>query len=176
MTMYAYVVGHAYPEWVGQPDASRVAFGASGLAVTVMLEDPTMDEESQHMTPNPIHVRFTVLSPHLGFWMFKFGTLPWADAPYSPGILPTRPPLPHIGDGQGLSVHMTLVDTRTGILRYQRLFSLGTSLSQYFVDWAAACPDWTRDQYNQAIDTAYEAYTTTQLADNAVPAARYTLA
>jgi len=171
-----YIVGKTYRQWRGIPDGYRVnTLSRGGLQLEILMNRPT-EEEERDCSQGAVECRFTPVSTALGFWCFRFGGQPWADAPYSPSILPSKPDIPEILDGTGLSVVARLIDTQTGQLRNQRFFSLGTQVSRYFRDWCQEAPGHMGiESYNLAIDTASGAFTSEDLAENTPAYSRWTV-
>ena len=93
------------------------------------------------------------------FFLARFGTMAWIDAPYnkttSQGQI-QRPP-----EGMGIALHIMLVDASTGILVAQRVIGLSTKFTRDLADMISLEPEHSNwDAYLAEIDRIYQMYTT----------------
>lgn len=122
---------------VGKPMAGAlgreegVVFDVSdaGAQINVFFDNPTAEEVLQFHSDEPLEVRFAILGGEI-FMLFKFGDLPWMDAPYNPHLSREL-----TDDGivfpetKGLALQVILADTRTGNVKAIRLVGLMTEFS-----------------------------------------------
>lgn len=115
-------IGHPF-----SPDRSRWPVGPhlwmdeDGIRLALFLPDPS---------PAEIHevyhgkIRFAWVERQMsGFLVFKIGQMPWADAPFSPGLALRGRTLELMERGLHHPVHLFLVDADSGILRGMRFFT-----------------------------------------------------
>jgi hypothetical protein len=86
------------------------------------------------------------------FFLCRFGTGNWMDAPYHPDF--SRYTLPVPGEGEGLLLHVMLIDSSTGVLAAQRAIGLSTEFSAALLQTAAGLPP-SGDDYMLRIKRIY---------------------
>lgn len=97
------------------------------------------------------------------FFLSRFGYLEWMDAPYHRSLSLSLTKTMTIENGMGLSLHMLLIDAKTGILLYQRLIGLGTDFSVALVDDIEQQKEIAILDYHNRINQIYAQYTTGQM-------------
>lgn len=104
------------------PDQVQFDITDSGGLLIIRMSNPTPKE--QQAFKEGIKLRFAVVN-NIIFVLVKFGGLNWMDAPYYRNFSINRTkefkPLP---EGQGLSVHIMLINGANGILVDQRIVVL----------------------------------------------------
>lgn len=126
--MNTFSVGTRYPEFASGADIIRCAVDASGITLFVSLAGISASEEAQFQQDAPFEVRYCVVRG-VFFWLVKFGSMEWMDAPYNPALgEPVE--LDLVDDGAGYALTILLFDSRTGELRNIRLIGLGTDFSR----------------------------------------------
>lgn len=95
------------------------------------------------------------------FFLSRFGTMNWMDAPFHRDLAKeyVRP-----NEGEGLSLHIMLVDARTGILAAQRIIGLQTAFSNALLDMIEEQPAIDA-AYNLTISKIHGKYTTNDLVE-----------
>jgi hypothetical protein len=120
------------------PECAKFDFTPSGPALFIFLVSPA-PEEVEAIRSGPFRVGFfesAIIEDgrHKGtiiFLLFKFGDLPWLDAPFSIHLAQCKTPA-EIEEGLGYGLNIFLIDANTGILRVMRLVGLGTEWSRRF--------------------------------------------
>lgn len=126
--MNAFVVGTRYLEFATGTDIVRCSVDESGIMLTVSLAGISASEEAQFQQDAPFEVRYCVVRG-VFFWLVKFGSMEWMDAPYNPALgEPVE--LDLVDDDNGYALTILLFDSRTGELRNARLIGLGTDFSR----------------------------------------------
>lgn len=163
--MSEYVVGQFYPEFARRSDGVYLSIDDAGILVNVLFNSPTAKERKAFQSREPLSV--CVLRKYdLLVMLLRFSTLPWMDCTFTPNI-GKKPVMQDVPDGAGYAMVVRLFDTRNGMLRTQRMISLGTEISReikHIVDDLSKTP-FARDIYNTQIKTLYSTYKTTDLLD-----------
>lgn len=93
------------------------------------------------------------------FFLCRFGTAPWIDAPYSKSLSNSK--ITRSPDGCGLSLHVMLIDSSTGVLVAQRLIGLNAQFTNDLADIINLQPYFPdRDAYLQLVNRIYSKYST----------------
>ena len=104
------------------------------------------------------------------FLLFKFGDLPWMDAPYSPHLGPANP-MQYIPAGQGLAMTCILTDVPSGVIAQNiRVVGLSTMFTRQFsttVRDVLAQP-FDPAAYNRAIARLMRQYSTRDMVSGAI--------
>lgn len=161
-----FVVGEKVDDFVGHAEGTVIEIGYVGAVLKVFFNEPTWDEIKQFQYGEPFEIRVTELYDAIMF-TFKIGCLNWMDAPYSPHLSKNlnvnELALPE--EGQGLSLMIVLVDTKTGIIKNMRLVGLSTSftisLFKYILDNKSKPFDL--NQYCETLIRIYASYSTERL-------------
>jgi hypothetical protein len=156
MEMRAFAVGDV----VMQPSGEEVVFDIdnAGALLLIKYSKPSAKEKSE-VKSGVAQFRIAELDGIL-FFLCRFGTGQWMDAPYHPDF--SRYTLPVPGDGEGLLLHVMLIDSSTGVLAAQRAIGLSTEFSAALLQTAAGLPP-SGDDYKQRIARIYNERTTNDL-------------
>lgn len=134
----------------------------------LFLDDPS-PREIKDITKNPS--RFAVaVSGDVIFFCYKFGDMPWGDAPYSIHLVPEDQRIlpPVTGPNERALLTVILIDAITGIVKGLRAVSFSPTLTQYLheaIRKQAVRPFPPRDDYDFAITRIYNAYDSAGIAN-----------
>ncbi len=156
-----YTVGKVYPEFATGEEGPSCAMTDNGLIVVVKMPGITAQEEAQFKAGNPMEIRFVSVRGTF-FFLLRFGSMDWMDAPFSPHLAPAFK-LDDVADGQGYACTVMLVDSKTGELRNFRLIGLGTGFSRALKKELAALPAMPTLDYYHTLDAVMSAYPTSAL-------------
>lgn len=148
----------------GMPEGNFFDFDKGGAVLICNFDRPTAEEISNYHQDRPFEARFVRLEGVL-FMLFKFGTLPWIDAPYDLRLTKLATwPEPEFGEGYGLTV--ILQDQKTAIVKELRLIGLGTQFSRDLraeILSVDATEPLIKPVYDAKISEIYRKYTTNQM-------------
>lgn len=100
------------------------------------------------------------------FFLARFGTGNWIDAPYNRYTSPGE--VPPVLDGSGIMLHVMLIDADTGILVAQRVIGLSTEFTKSFRDLVEVEPEYhSMVEFQNRINTIYSRYSTNQMVEMA---------
>lgn len=127
--LHVYEVGKKITE----PGYDGVFFDITdgGAVMTIRMGSPTAKEKRAFKSG--ISLRYAVVDDII-FILARMGTLEWMDAPYYIGLSQNLTHLDRPKEGEGLAIHILLVDGNTGILAAQKLMSLTTQASLKLID------------------------------------------
>lgn len=156
-------VGQPFVEGVtNYQEGTNFDFDDSGARLMYSFFNPTKEEISQ-ITKGEYNFEVCELSG-LMFFLSKFGSLHWTDAPYSPHLSPSVTFQP-VTEEIGYSLNVFLVDAATGILRGLRLIGLPTKFSRQLkasIERYLQQP-FDENNYQNKIDEAYAKYSADEL-------------
>ena len=108
------VKGSIYPEFRGR-DRIKVDVNDGRISVYVAFRNPSDEKVQQFSDGKPFLCRFLVMREII-FFLFKFGTLEWVDAPYSVHLGRTLFRLKRPKDNEGYPIFVYFFDAATGQL------------------------------------------------------------
>lgn len=157
MQMYTYEVGQKiFP--ASNSNGSRFGISDSGGSLLVEMTKPSAAEKREFK--RGIQFKVTVVNGII-FVLYRMGTMPWSDCPYSKwlsnGITELTPP----ADGQGLAVHCMLVDSSSGVLVAQKVVGMETETTRKLFAAIDAQPEICN--YDEVLARTFAAYRTTDL-------------
>lgn len=160
MNMQALVVGKKCCE--PSKDDIRFDLTDSGAELVIKFARPT-DAEIKAIKSGAAQFRLAQIDGVI-FFLSRFGSLPWMDAPYcwvySNYTLCTPNP------GEGIALTIIFVDAATGILKSTRVVGLSTEFSVALLEMVANQPKpQNRDTYLKSIASIYAQYDTNNLID-----------
>ena len=138
-----------------------------GTNLIISFVSPTQNEIEQFSSSIKTKFSLSVVDDIL-FVLAKIGKLNWMDASYNPSVASSLKLLSiDIINGSGIPVWIYLVDTRTNILKAQKLVVLGTEFSKDFQNIANSilAKNKTVSDFNYRLQNVYRKYTTTDLLD-----------
>ena len=138
-----------------------------GANLIISFISPTQNEIEQFSSSIKTKFNLSVVDDIL-FVLAKIGKLNWMDASYNPLVASSLKPLSiDMINGSGISVWIYLVDTKTNILKAQKLVVLGTEFSKDFQNIVNSilAKNKTVSDFNYRLQNIYRKYTTTDLLD-----------
>lgn len=154
--MYQYQVGQA----IIPPSADSVRFDLTDSGAVLMIAMQNLSAAEKNAFKNGVQQFKFAVANDIIFFLCRFGTLSWMDAPYYKGL--SRPfQIERPEDGQGIAMHAMLVESTTGVLVAQKLIGLPHDLSIKLLDAVAAQPEIS--DYNARLNMAFQLYTTSDL-------------
>lgn len=161
--MYRYEVGKPYIEGVtSYPESVKFNFTQGGAILLLFYNNPT-EEELAAVKKGRLEVRFHARGSII-FFLARFGSLPWLDAPYTVHL--SKPfEFQEMAGSQGFGMHITLIDARTGVIRAMRLVGLSHGFSrelQAAIEAQRAMP-FDEVRYDHELSAAYRNYRTRDL-------------
>lgn len=173
MTLHAYEVGALYsPGRTSWPEAGEYNYrgGAHELRLFYAnLKEP----EIKAITRRPCEFGAVAVGPVL-FFLYKFGTNPWSDAPYSWHLVRAARPdeatePPALEENERVLLNIVLVEATTGVIAGLRTVSLSIALSRYLhaqIATQIATP-FRQAEYDQTLADTYRRQTSDDLARSA---------
>lgn len=99
------------------------------------------------------------------FMLFKFGSLQWMDAPYSVHLSKNLTRFELFDGGQGLALHIYLIDAATGVLKAIRLIGLKTNFSIQLIEAVEKQKEMSFEGYDININNIMNKYPTKKLVE-----------
>lgn len=164
----AFCVGQRYSEWQTKENGFILEWdNTAGFILYAFLDTPSPEEQLQFLSEMEICYK-TVYD--VCFFAFRFGSMPWADCPFSPALykeVGTAAVFDDIPEGHGLAVTILLIDSSSGELKNIRLISLPHDFSVKWQHWARemSAKPLTRSEYMSIINVVYMNHTTEGIAD-----------
>lgn len=160
-------VGQYIPEYRTGGNDMRMQFLDPTWVLAVGFPGITK-EEIEEIRFGDLKLGYTVIDDAL-FFLFKFGDIPWADAPYEP--LLTAKPLNYYEldePGKGATLTVLAVDTNTGEIKAMRVCGIGhmqtNNLHRLCREKDKQRPFTAKDKaaYSKCVDMVYEKYQTSE--------------
>ena len=125
MDISVYQVGKVSEDLIGK---EKIIFDITdgGGILYVLFSSPTENEIRQFK--EDIEIRYVKVGS-VFMMLFKFGSLNWADAPYSPH-LSKMSGIAEPADGEGIALQIIFADADTGMVHGLRLIGLSTEFSR----------------------------------------------
>lgn len=131
--MMKFEVGKKLDMAVGIEDGLHFSMDASGALLIVHMRHPDAKEVSSFSQGETLRMGIFHRRGQM-IMLFRFGDMPWMDAPYDPHI-GTPPVLPEtINDGMSIAFQIVLADTADGTIKALRLVSPPTRFARHLVD------------------------------------------
>ena len=122
-------VGKQYPcEREFDSDGINVELIESGFLGTISFFSPTKREINQ-IENGQVRLAISVVDG-IFFFLFKFGTENWMDAPFDINLYKNAPILEHPKEKKGYPFFVTLVDRSSKIIKAIRFFTSSTEFSR----------------------------------------------
>lgn len=109
-------------------EGCKFEFTENGAIIVCALNRPTPAEIQSFKPSSPFQIRYVRIDGVL-FFLFKFGAMPWMDAPYDIRLSQSVA-LPDLSPGEGYALTVVLVDQATSIVKELRLIGLGERFSR----------------------------------------------
>jgi hypothetical protein len=162
------MVGEPYLPIIGKPEGVYFESHSDGLELIYNFPRPTTRELEQTAADQAFEIRATELRDVI-IITTKFGSLPWADAPYNPQLTGAFH-LHEINDNSiGYTLLFYLTDAQNGILKGQRLIGLGHNFSVKFREMVVGNLDkgLSKSEFDKNLEYVYANYDKKQIADYA---------
>ena len=156
-------LGYHRDEWINIVDGMQLEWrDECGLVLFVYFNNPTDAEIDQFSSNSRFEVAFKAIDC-VGFFSFKFGSLPWGDCAFSPNLYLNNSITPRFEKDKfniGIVLHIFLVDTSIGELKIRRRVILGNEFSEHFRNWClqSLSKDVILPHYNKVVDDVYNKY------------------
>lgn len=169
MDISVYQVGKVSEDLIGK---EKIIFDITdgGGILYVLFSSPTENEIRQFK--EDIEVRYVKVGS-VFMMLFKFGSLNWADAPYSPH-LSKMSGIAEPADGEGISLQIIFADADTGMVRGLRLIGLSTEFSRKLAADISADlgRPFDKKMYSLDLATVFNTYPTSKLVSMAETSCR----
>lgn len=163
-------VGTIVESKINSQEGVQVNLSDTGIDTLVLLRNPSIEEMNVFRSKQtPFQMKLAVEKDVI-FFLFKFGEMPWMDAPFSVHLCSGLTQLPVIEPGHGLSMRVFLIDTVTGKIEAIRVISLSNSISTLLLKLIKEQQNSSFDM-NEHITTIQEVYvkkTTEQLVETGI--------
>lgn len=133
----------------------------SGAILLAQMRKPTSAEVRGYKNGVP-QFRYIVINGVI-YFLSRFGTLNWTDAPFHRDMAVNATKLPNPQEGEGLAVHVMLVDAATGVLKTQRVIGLSTKFTRELVEDILKQPIMRQSQYLASVNSTYARYSTADM-------------
>lgn len=155
-------VGGRYPQWIHPGPLVQIHFRDSYWELVVGFPDIT-PEEVQELHYGSVQVAAVVLNRCL-FFLFKFGRIPWCDAPYDPRIDSRDRAFLSFRPGEGAPLALIIVDTNTGEVKGMRMMGLSNLLSNrvHRLCRNLQVLPFDDEEYKAALNQVYQKYPTSE--------------
>jgi hypothetical protein len=163
--MHSYQIGEPYhPDRTRWPEASQFSYRQGGYELVLFMSQPTATEITSVGRAGSAAEFALVSRDDLVVLVYRFGSLPWSDAPYSWHLVPedqrALPAPVGVAEPHDL-LQVILVDASTGIVRGLRVLAWPTSFSaaMRLAIRAQASRPWPGSaEYDRQLADLYDAY------------------
>lgn len=164
--MHQIAVGQLYlPDRTSYPEGCEYNFSDNGHELRLFFNSPTKGEIHE-IRKGRDQFKLLFYRGSVVFLLYKFGSMPWSDAPYSWWRVPEgRRTIPQpVADGEGALLTITLIDASTGIVQAIRAIALPTDLSRQLHRAIAAQLEnpVLAGRYDADVDAAYRQFPDTE--------------
>lgn len=166
--MVSFEVGKLYQPGVNKyREESKVYMTPSGIVLEVFYNKPTSKEIKEFKSG--VFQSDLFQFETIQFFLFRFGTTPWIDAPYNVNInnLNMDDVQKPVGDTEGYLISVYLVDASTGILKVIRTIGANHNFSVKLYD-ALKMQElypFSIDNYYYEINQAYQKWKTSEMVE-----------
>lgn len=137
----------------------------SGCELITFFNRPSLKEIEQFKTGKLKFGYYTY--KNVIMFLVKVGDLNWMDMPYSVHLSENLTGFQELGEGQGLSLVLYLVDAADGILKSMRLVGLNTRLTKGLIEAVNKQKEMEYDDYAKNVNYIYRTYRTKDLVNRA---------
>jgi len=158
-------VGMVDDIWANGVDGAFMDFTGNYLLLYVFLSNISDEEMTGYGADSRFNIRF-VEKDDICFFITKFELCSTIDCPFSPCIYDNPPSYDNPPEeGQGLALHIFLIESTKGELKCIRTIGLGHEFSLNWREWylQALTKSISKDEYKKRIDNIYNTYTTIDL-------------
>jgi len=156
-----YSVGEKRPEFAIRQDSIVFDIDDSGAVLYALFNKPTQKEIDAYKEGEPLEVRMTTIHDII-FMLFKFGSNPWIDAPYSPHLSVDLTRALALSDDAGYALTVILADSSTGEVKGLRYIGIPRNFSEKLnseIGVLRGIP-FSRKEYDDWLGNIYATYTT----------------
>lgn len=169
MKKYVYnnfFVGQVFPSFIGVRDRTIIDTDNVSLNFVMVIKKPT-EQEIVQMNGTK-EVRLTLLGNAIWF-TFKFGTLNWCDAPYSPHLSQTTD-FSVVYNDIYRKINIVLIDSTDGKVKYCSTSKFTNDFSNYLLETSLGLMKrpFSKMQYDELLSTVINMYSAKQISQIAV--------
>lgn len=156
-------IGLVYPDMIAQSEGVRFNIDESGSVLYLNYDLPTAGEIDDIQSGDLEYKLFYYRE--VAWLLFRFGSQPWIDAPYSIHLSSAGTDLPEIDEGLGLTCTIILINNRNGEIKSLRFISFDTKFSKALKECIEDQKEkeFSRSDYDANLNNTMMAYTTNQL-------------
>jgi len=156
-------------EKICEPSQDMMQFDIqdSGGILWAKYRKPTAKEIRNFKNGVP-QFRYVVIDGVI-YFLCRFGTGNWMEAPFHQEAS-FASKLPNPPEGQGMALHVLLVDASTGILRVQKIIGLSTHFTKELVQDILNQPIMSIQDYYAAVERAHAKYSVNMMVEMAAHA------
>lgn len=162
--MYKFEVGQLFKEGITRyQEGVRFDFLPEGPVLLIYFNAPSMSEINdikQGKSRFGLFVKDNII-----FFLSKFGSLAWMDAPYSIHLTKEKFDIEAPSSGEGYALNVFLIDAKTGILKAARLIGLSTKVSLSLLNAinAQRSQFFDLNNYSTKLQSLYNNYSTNDM-------------
>lgn len=163
--LYLFEKNKCYDFAKGQAEGAIFNMTDSGASLYVFFENPTSHEQEQFKASHPLEIKTLEMKDVL-IMLFKFGDLPWFEAPYNVHLSPNWNNIPNSVTGNsGFALTIHLFDTTDGKLVHNRLYTIPHDISVEILKAVQHQQkmEYSDTQYDQHMREVCFKYTTDEL-------------
>lgn len=143
------------------PEGARFDITDGGCNLCIYFSNPS-DSEIKNIKEDRFKAGYYAEENAI-FMLFKFGNLPWIDAPYSVHLSKSLTGFQLFDGWEGLALNIYLVDAATGILKAMRLIGLKTRFSIHIIDAVEKQKKMSFENYDINVRSIMSKYSTKDL-------------
>lgn len=155
-------VGEKYPQWVYPDVLVQIHYYNPHWELVIGYPDITL-EEIRELHHGSLQMGVAYIN-HCLFLLFKFGKIPWMDAPYEPRLHSEKMGFPLFGSGTGAILQLNIVDSANGEVKAMRQMGLGNLLSNRLHTLCRELQEqpFKESSYHWMVDKTYKKYPTSE--------------
>ena len=168
----SFSVGQVIPDQIGVQDRNLFDFANDGTILFMTVNNPTPAEIRQ-IRSGEKRFRMTCF-PGVLWLTFKFGTLDWAEAPFSPHLC-TQTDLLRNLNYASTDIHIVLVDSMDGTVKYYERLDYNEAFTAALKTGVMLllAEKFSREEYDMVVDMVQAKYSAEQIAQKAVVECAY---
>jgi hypothetical protein len=138
-------VGRPFPNQSPLAEGAHYAHSSEGQFLTLIYNQPSQ-EEIREVATSPCAFALCPYEEIL-FFLFKFGTAPWSDAPFTLHLVPSQRRYVPPGAGHNL-LNVTLISQSDWIVRALRTVSLSAAFAE---ELGKTLREQSKSQWNESV-------------------------